>query len=230
MAPIRLRDFRSNNLTPLSRVARRISCPLSAEVGDATLHHRSTRKSHALHPETFTTRHRGDCKRIAKRRTPNPRTVKGLWQESYEALENEGIEWLSEYFNCEVVPNDTNKYSPFDCVLYNSLRGSFLEPEEMTPWAYAEVKARTISKGYYVTFLLDLRKLTFARSILPLPCYLVVVWTDFFGLLELSKITDDQITIEVRTVESPIQGRVEKEIVLVPTTLFYTEPRTSVCK
>jgi len=154
------------------------------------------------------------------------------WQElggggpSWAFLEAEGIEWLSAYFNCEVFRND-DEHAILDCILVNSPRYCTLEEEDPTPWAYGEVKGRLFPKGQFDTALLDRYKLNFARAV-PIPSYLVVVWIDAYGLLELTKITDDQFTDETRTVKDPLKGKVEKEVVLLPVRLFIIEPRIRV--
>jgi hypothetical protein len=135
-------------------------------------------------------------------------------------IQGEAEDWLSRHLDCEL-DWTRDKYARFDFILYG--RGAY--PQH---FAYAEVKGRSITKDRYNTFRLTINKLESARSIWQTekaPCYLIVVWTDVIGLLDLTKLTDDQLTFGSGWISDPMRGRVIAEAVYIPISLFETCPR-----
>lgn len=136
------------------------------------------------------------------------------------SAEQEVEEWLCKTLQCEI-DWFSDEYARFDLALY--LNEGYDSDFYAIPYAFAEVKERFITKDRYDSFRLDRSKFEYARSIWQTeetPCYLAVAWLDYYGLVDLTKLTDDQVTYDSGWITDPMLGRRLEEAVYIPISLF----------
>lgn len=101
-----------------------------------------------------------------------------LLMDSLEELGAEyvGANWLTTAMNCGVKRN-TDPAAPFPYVL----------TRDDMPIGYADIQSLDVPRSADIPLPVDARKLVSVFTI-GLPCYLVVIWHDSIGLIDLTSL------------------------------------------